>query len=250
MNRLLRASAIVWLVAMTGRMGEAQPSRRAVVQIALPSPATGEAIYRAACITCHGPDGEGSARTVVGFDTDLPDFTDCAFATAEADIDWHAVVKNGGRIRGLSRSMPAFGDALTDEQIKTVVGYVRHFCADGSWPRGDLNFPRALFTEKAFPENEVVYTNVVTRRDEAGVANEIVYERRFGGRNQIEALVPLDSIKLDDRWHFGLGDIALALPILQPPGTQDCNDLVSNPDCPSAGLIIATGVTGVWMQIT
>jgi len=52
---------------------------------ALAADATGEEVYRAACLTCHGPDGTGSARTVVGFDTPLPDFTDCAFASAEAD---------------------------------------------------------------------------------------------------------------------------------------------------------------------
>jgi mono/diheme cytochrome c family protein len=211
MSRLLKASAIVWLVALTGRWVVAQePVAPAVTQQALPSSATGEEIYGAACMTCHAPDGKGSPRAVVGFEADLPDFTDCAFGTAEADIDWHAVVKNGGRIRGLSRSMPAFGDALTDEQIERVIGYVRHFCSDASWPRGDLNFPRALFTEKAFPENEVVYTNVVTRGDEDGVGNEIVYERRLGARDQIEVVAPLDSIKLDDGWHFGLGDVALA----------------------------------------
>jgi mono/diheme cytochrome c family protein len=210
-GRLLQASVIVWLVALTGRLGVAQePVDPGVTQNALPSSATGEEIYRAACITCHASDGKGSSRAIVGFETDLPDFTDCAFGTAEADIDWHAVVKNGGRVRGLSRSMPAFGDALKDEQIESVIGYLRHYCPDSRWPRGDLNFPRALFTEKAFPENEVVYTNVVTRGEEAGVANEIVYERRFGARDQMEAVVPLDSTKLDGGWHFGLGDIALA----------------------------------------
>jgi mono/diheme cytochrome c family protein len=131
---------------------------------------SGEAIYRAACVTCHGPDGKGSSRTTVGFDIPLPDFTDCAFATAEADVDWHAVVHEGGRIRGLDRHMPAFGDALTSTQIATVVGYIRHFCNEDAWPRGALNFPRPLFTEKAFPENEVVYTNTITR-DEPAVGN-------------------------------------------------------------------------------
>jgi hypothetical protein len=142
---------------------------------------TGEAIYRAACVTCHGPDGKGSPRSTVGFDTPLPDFTDCAFATAEADVDWHAVVHEGGRIRGLNRRMPAFGDALTAAQIDAVVGYLRHFCGNDAWPHGDLNFPRD-FTEKAFPENEVVHTNSITRGDAAAVGNEVVYERRFGAR--------------------------------------------------------------------
>lgn len=177
---------------------------------ALPGDTSGEEIYRAACVTCHAPDGKGSPRATVGFDAALPDFTDCAFATAEADLDWHAVVHEGGRIRGLDRRMPAFGDALSDAQIAAVIGYVRHFCPDRGWPRGDLNFPRAFFTEKAFPENEVVYTSTVTRGDEPGVGNEVVYERRVGARNQVEAVVPLDAVRQDGHWESGLGDLAVA----------------------------------------
>ena len=30
------------------------------------------------------------------------------------------------------------------------------------------------------------------------VGNEVVYERRFGARNQIEAVVPVDAAKSDD----------------------------------------------------
>ena len=175
-----------------------------------PSRANRAEIYRAACATCHAPDGKGSPRATVGFDVALPDFTDCAFATAEADVDWHAVVHEGGRIRGLDRHMPAFGDALNDAEIDAVIAYVRHFCPDDAWPRGDLNFPRAFFTEKAFPENEVVYTSIVTKGDDASVGNEIVYERRFGARNQMEAVVPVDAVRDKGEWRAGLGDVALA----------------------------------------
>src|SRR5262245_45072166 len=73
---------------------------------ALPAGRTAEDIYRAACITCHGADGKGSPKTVIGFDVAPPDFTDCAFATAEQDADWQAVVHEGGPIRGLDHHMP------------------------------------------------------------------------------------------------------------------------------------------------
>ena len=65
-------------------------------------------------------------------------------------------------MRGLDRHMPAFGDALSPEQIERAVQYLWSFCTDPSWPRGDLNLPRAFFTEKAFPENETVWTTGVT----------------------------------------------------------------------------------------
>ena len=85
----------------------------------MPANATGEDIYHAACVTCHGPDGRGAAA-IVGFETPLPDFTDCAFATAEPDPDWLAVVHEGGPIRGLDRHMPAFGDALSTRATSTL----------------------------------------------------------------------------------------------------------------------------------
>jgi mono/diheme cytochrome c family protein len=205
------AAALLWST-VTGVLSlhAQQPAPQTPAAASFPANTDGADIYRAACVTCHGPDGRGTARTTVGFDTPLPDFTDCAFATAEADADWMAVVHEGGRIRGLSRRMPAFGDALTTEQIAAAVGYVRRFCSDRAWPRGDLNFPRAIFTEKAFPENEVVLTNAITRGRKPAVGTELVYERRLGSRNQIEAVIPLDAAKSEGGWQSGLGDVALA----------------------------------------
>jgi mono/diheme cytochrome c family protein len=207
------AALACWFAALAGV--SAQPKRTDVPPVgnavpALAADATGEDVYRAACLTCHGPRGTGSPRPVVGFDTQLPDFTDCGFASAEADADWQAVIHEGGPIRGLARRMPAFGDALSDAHIEAVIGYIRHFCADRAWPSGDLNLPRAIFTEKAFPENEVVYTSTIARGGGAVVGSEVVYERRIGARNQIEAVVPVDRVKYDGRWRTGLGDVALA----------------------------------------
>jgi mono/diheme cytochrome c family protein len=84
--------------------------------------ATGEQIFRAACATCHAADGTGAPKSVVGFDIanghSLPDFTDCATNTVEPLADWVAVAHEGGPIRGLDRHMPAFGEALSIEQIE------------------------------------------------------------------------------------------------------------------------------------
>lgn len=177
----------------------------------LPVRRTGEDVYRAACVTCHGPDGRGAARSVVGFDAPLPDFTDCAFSTAEPDPDWGAVVHEGGPIRGLDRHMPAFGDALSPEDIALAVGHLRTFCKEPAWPRGDLNLPRAFFTEKAFPENESVWTTSFTRGDNGSVGNGLIYEQRLGARNQIEVNVPI-TFQHDGgvKWNRGLGDVAVA----------------------------------------
>jgi len=178
---------------------------------ALPVPRSGEDIYRAACVTCHGADGRGSPKSVVGFDAPLPDFTDCAFASGEPDPDWSAVVQEGGPVRGLDRHMPAFGGALSPEDIALAVGHLRTFCTDTAWPRGDLNLPRAFFTEKAFPENEAVWATTFTGSGARSVTNTLIYEHRIGARSQIELVAPISlQQEAGGEWRRGLGDVAVA----------------------------------------
>ena len=173
---------------------------------------TAERLYQTACAACHGPEGKGQPQPVVGFDTALPDFSDCAFTTPETDLDWWSVVHQGGRVRALDRRMPAFGSALSEAEIDGVVDHLRAFCAEPGWPRGELNFPRAFFTEKAFPENEAVFTVAIERPPEASIEPQFLFEQRMGRRAQYEINVPLAFHRdLGGFWSRGLGDISLAL---------------------------------------
>jgi mono/diheme cytochrome c family protein len=185
---------------------------------ALPANATGEQIFVAACATCHGVDGKGSPSAVVGFELPLPnghgfpDFTDCSINTVEPLADWMAVAHRGGPVRALDRRMPAFGDALSNDQIEQAVKYLWTFCDDPAWPRGDLNLPRTFFTEKAFPENEAVWTTAVSASGTKAVENELVYEHRIGSRGQYEIKIPigLQQSAPGGAWNRGLGDVELA----------------------------------------
>jgi mono/diheme cytochrome c family protein len=208
---LFAALLLTAAVSVRAQAHSETPPRRQPLTPAGIAERSGQQIYESACETCHGPDGKGASITTVGFTAPLPDFTDCAFATAEPDPDWQAVVHEGGPIRGLDRHMPAFGEALTAEEIAQAVTYLRQFCADASWPRGDLNLPRAFFTEKAFPENEVIWTSAVSADGPTAIQNTLIYERRLGARNQVEVNVPFDILQTRaDTWNRGLGDIALA----------------------------------------
>jgi hypothetical protein len=162
-----------------------------------------------ACASCHAPDGRGYEISRVGFDTPLPDFTDCSFATREPDSDWVAVAHQGGPARGFSNLMPAFGEALTDEDFGLVMSHVRSFCQDRNWPRGDLNLPRPLVTEKAYPEDEAVWTVAVPLEGDPFFQNTIVYEKRFGARNQLELVVPFGWRK-DGEWKGAVNDVAIS----------------------------------------
>ena len=172
-----------------------------------------EARYRAACAACHGVDGTGVERSVVGFDVPLPDFSDCSFATREPDADWLAIAHQGGPVRAFDRWMPAFGAALTEPDLQRTLDHIRGFCNERGWPRGELNLPRALVTEKAYPEDEAVLSSSIALDDDAGaVGTELIYERRLGPRSQVEVVVPFELQQAGSgaAWVRGLGDVAVA----------------------------------------
>ena len=171
---------------------------------------SGAQLYGAACAACHGDEGTGEALDRVGFDVPLPDFTDCSFATREADADWLAVAHAGGPVRGFAAMMPAFGDALSDEQLLRAIGYIRTMCGDGAWPRGELNLPRPIATEKAYPEDEAVWAARAALDGPGSVDQRLVYEKRIGARSQLEIVVPF---ALRERavggWTAGPGDLVV-----------------------------------------
>jgi mono/diheme cytochrome c family protein len=174
---------------------------------------TGEQIYKSGCIACHGPDGRGTPKSIAGFEPPrtFPDFTRCDQTTPEADSAWEDVIVDGGPSRGFSQIMPSFGELLTSDQIDKVIKYMRGFCRNPHWPRGELNLPRALVTEKAYPEDEVVVSTAVNAQGAPGVASHIIHEQRFGVKNQIEVDVPVTFQDQNHTWYGGVGDIVLGL---------------------------------------
>jgi len=165
-------------------------------------------LYADACASCHGDDGKGQVSGL-GVTVELPDFTWCAFNSEESDRDWALVVAEGGPAAGRSEQMPSFHGALTEQQINQVIAYVRTFCTE-DWPSGDLNFPRPLVTEKAYPENEIVLTWNFGRTPNKQRDTQFVwsFEKRIGSRGQIELNVPF-SIRdpRDGATVGGIGDV-------------------------------------------
>lgn len=168
----------------------------------------GRELYMRACATCHGADGKGVAAGVLGFEIQPPDFSDCNFATREPDADWIAVAHQGGPVRGFAREMPAFGAALSENELQKILKHIRTFCTEDQWPRGELNLPRALVTEKAYPEDETVVSTTVETEGRTAVISEIIYEKRIGARSQIELAVPVGV--LEHASGAQLGDVALS----------------------------------------
>ena len=178
-----------------------------------PQLTTGKQIYQAACVACHGPDAKGMPISSRGFkapDT-FPDFTRCDQTTAEPDSSWKAVIVHGGPYRAFSQIMPSFSEALTSDQIDEVIKYLRSFCTNPHWPRGELNLPRALVTEKAYPEDELVLSTGINVQGAPGNETHIIHEQRFGVKNQIEVDVPVNFQDQDHTWYGGIGDVTFGL---------------------------------------
>lgn len=204
MNNPLAVLAVAVALGGTTRIANAQ----------VDAPMEGRQLFEAACASCHGRDGHGAPRSQVGFAESIPDLAECVSTTRETARDWTAIVHEGGRMRGFSHRMPAFGSALQDEQIQRVVRYVQSLCGERHWPRGELNLPRSMATEKAFPEDETVMTfGAVTKRGVRSLGGALAYERRMGVRNQWELAIPFGVRQQTNGggWAGGLlGDVAVA----------------------------------------
>jgi mono/diheme cytochrome c family protein len=155
---------------------------------ATPDLAAGQRLYETTCATCHGPKGRPNPDDpVVKALAQLPaDLSDPLFSSREPAADWHLVVAHGGRALGLSEQMPAWGSALTDEEVEAVVAYVKTL-APGSerYPPGELNLMLPIRTQKAFPEDEVVWKSRYADQDGEDVwRNVLEIEKRFGRAGQ------------------------------------------------------------------
>jgi hypothetical protein len=107
--------------------------------------------------------------------------------------------------------MPAFDELLSSDEIDDVIAYLRSLCRNDHWARGELNLPRALITEKAFPEDEEVISTALNASGAPGLTTDIIHEQRFGMSNQIEVDVPLQFQDQAHTWYGGVGDTTLGL---------------------------------------
>lgn len=95
--------------APTEAAGEATPAEGEEVDLV----AMGEGIFATQCAGCHGQDGQGVPGT-------YPALAGSPVATAEDPTGAIRQVVNGGG------GMPAYGDILSDEEIASVLSYVRN----------------------------------------------------------------------------------------------------------------------------
>ncbi|MCI0389051.1 MAG: cytochrome c [Acidobacteria bacterium] len=77
------------------------------------------ALFDAKCAMCHGKDGRG---TKFGKEKGAPDFTESEWQKSHTDAQINDAITNG---RG--KSMPAWKNKLSSEEITALVARVREF---------------------------------------------------------------------------------------------------------------------------
>jgi mono/diheme cytochrome c family protein len=107
MKKVLFGMAVIAVLCLVGSIARAQDV------------ASGEKIYKAKCVSCHGPDGKG--ETAAGKATKARDICS-ADVKKEADADWTGIISKG------KNKMPSYDKKITDAEVKDVVAYMRSLC--------------------------------------------------------------------------------------------------------------------------
>jgi cytochrome c553 len=76
------------------------------------------------CAKCHGEDGKGQTR--MGKQAGAKDYTDAQVQAEIKDDKAFKVIKEGIS-EGGKKKMDAYGDKLSDEEIKALVAHIRSF---------------------------------------------------------------------------------------------------------------------------
>jgi mono/diheme cytochrome c family protein len=85
-------------------------------------------LFQELCSVCHGVGGKGDGPSARGLEPKPADFTNCQAMAKDSDEVLLKIIKGGGQSVGRSTVMPAWGDALSEKQIREIVKFIRNLC--------------------------------------------------------------------------------------------------------------------------
>ena len=85
-------------------------------------------LFNELCSVCHGVGGKGDGPSAQGLEPKPADFTNCKAMTKDSDEVLLKIIKGGGQSVGRSTVMPAWGDSLSEQQIRELVKFIRGLC--------------------------------------------------------------------------------------------------------------------------
>ncbi len=111
----IAAAALVSLLPLAARAeGNAPP----------PDTKEGRLIFEDNCIFCHGEQGKGNGVGSWALRPKPANFTDLEHMAKIPGPALRKAILQGGKAVGASRAMPAWKDALTEEQVDAVLAYI------------------------------------------------------------------------------------------------------------------------------
>lgn len=114
----------------------------AIVQPAVAQEQDGRSLYETNCAACHGAQLQGQPNWM----SRLPNGRLPAPPHDETGHTWHhsdaqlfRIVKEGLALfaRGYETDMPAFGDRMTDDEIRAVIDFI-----NSTWPERERDYQR------------------------------------------------------------------------------------------------------------
>ena len=87
--------------------------------------AAGKKIFLQNCVVCHGAEGKGNGPAAAGLNPKPANFSDPARQASMTEDKQIHVITAGGSSEKLSPLMPPFGEALSTQQVRDVVAFIR-----------------------------------------------------------------------------------------------------------------------------
>jgi len=118
---MMRTFSIAFLIASILLISLSVPLRTAASQpanAARPAPQ----LYRRYCVSCHGSDGK--SKTSKGKYSHARDLTDAQWHDDVTDERLFNSIMNGRNVRG---NMPSFSKKLNEQEVESLVSFVRKF---------------------------------------------------------------------------------------------------------------------------
>ena len=90
--------------------------------------ADGPALYARWCASCHGAAGKGDGPNAQRLPVRPTAHANAAYMRERSDDALYDAIAAGGAVIGKSARMPAFGETLSREDIRSLVSYLRALC--------------------------------------------------------------------------------------------------------------------------
>ncbi len=88
---------------------------------------TGEGVFKARCVPCHGESGKGDGAASASLNPKPRDYTNAAWQASVTDADLRKTIVGGGSAVGKSAAMPANPDLEGKPELDQLIAYVRAF---------------------------------------------------------------------------------------------------------------------------